>query len=511
MKKPNFYLTTTLPYVNADPHIGFGLEITAADVIVRYKKQTGHNVIFNTGTDEHGQKIYEKALENKQTPQEYTDYWAAKFENLKTLLDVDYTHFIRTTDKNHVEAAQKFWEIVDNNGYIYKKMYKIKYCVGCELEKQDSELVDNCCPLHPNKELELREEENYFFKFSEFQNQLLELYGEEGKDNKEGFVKPAGKLNEIRSFVKGGLKDFSISRLKEKMPWGVEVPTDKDHVMYVWFDALVNYISTLGWPNTEGEYKDFWPGVQIAGKDNLRQQSAMWQAMLLAADLPPSKQILINGFVSIDGQKMSKSLGNVISPQEMVDRYGTDGTRFLLMFLGPIGSDMDTSWEKLDTAFTAHLSNGIGNLCSRVAKMCEKTEYIHQIIDVNKPLMDIDLFREENNKPAEIVKLIDKFYTEFELSHALDLILKSSDLSRKFMDENIPLTVSEMDKYLSSKKPWALESAQARKVLKPLVDSIILMAVELKPFMPQTAETIINHFNQEKIIALKPLFPRLNK
>jgi methionyl-tRNA synthetase len=476
MKKPNFYITTTLPYVNAEPHIGFGLEITAADVIARYMRQSGHNVIFNTGTDEHGQKIYEKALDNKQTPQEYTDYWADKFSNLKTLLDVDYTHFIRTTDKHHVEAAQKFWEIVDQNGYIYKKMYKVKYCVGCELEKQDSELVKGRCHLHPNKELELREEENYFFKFSAFQDQLFELYGGEKEDN--DFVIPAGKLKEIKSFVKGGLKDFSISRLKEKMPWGVEVPTDSDHVMYVWFDALVNYISTLGWPNTEGEYKDFWPGVQIAGKDNLRQQSAMWQAMLLAANLPPSKQILINGFVSIDGQKMSKSLGNVISPQEMVDRYGTDGTRFLLMFLGPIGSDMDTSWEKLDTAFTAHLSNGIGNLCSRVAKMCEKAEL------------------SGNKETVEVSEVVGNELDKMNIKQSLEEIIRA---------------IGEADQYLSKEQPWTKSGDEQKVILNKSVAMIKQIATDLLPFMPKTAQSIVGHFSQEKIVALKPLFPRLQK
>lgn len=476
MKNSNFYITTTLPYVNAQPHIGFGLEITCADVIARYMKQTGHKVIFNTGTDEHGQKIYEKALENNQTPQQYVDHWAEKFSDLKDLLNVDYTHFIRTTDKNHIKAAQEFWKIVDQNGYIYKKMYKVKYCVGCELEKQDSELENGRCPLHPNKNLELREEENYFFKFSAFQTKLLKLYEE--KDSKGGFVKPEGKLNEIRSFVQGGLKDFSISRLKEKMPWGVEVPSDPEHVMYVWFDALVNYISTLGWPNTTGEYQNFWPGIQIAGKDNLRQQSAMWQAMLLAANLPPSKQILINGFVSIDGQKMSKSLGNVISPQEMVDRYGTDGTRFLLMFLGPISSDMDTSWEKLDTAFTAYLSNGLGNLCSRVAKMCEKAE--------------LSGHREE----VVISEAVSTQLNQMNIKEALEYILNS---------------ISETDGYLSNQRPWTKTGEEQIKILNQAIIKIKQIATDLLPFMPQTVNNIIEHFSKDNISALKPFFPRLSK
>lgn len=471
----NFYLTTTLPYVNAEPHIGFALEIVAGDVITRYQKDMlGKKVVFNTGTDEHGQKIYQKALENNQDPQEYVDFYATKFEDLKNLLDVDYTHFIRTTDEHHVATAQKFWKTCDKNGYIYKKEYKTKYCVGCELEKTDSELEDGKCPLHPTKELEIREEENYFFKFSEFEKPLLELY----EANHE-FVKPAGKMKEIKSFVEGGLQDFSISRLKEKMPWGIPVPGDNDHVMYVWFDALVNYISTLGWSSEdETEFKEFWPGVQVAGKDNLRQQSAMWQAMLLAAGVEPSKQILINGFISVGGQKMSKSLGNVISPKEMVDRYGTDSSRYLLMNLGPFGTDMDVTWEKLDTTYTANLANGIGNLCSRVAKLAEKTELTN---NTNNPEL------QENYKTA---------LENFDL-------LKALDYTKEIQDE--------LDQFLAKEQPWKQEQDQAHQTLLESISKIRLLALMLEPFMPTIAKTIGDHFSQEKISALKPLFPRLEK
>lgn len=343
MNSPHFYLTTTLPYVNAEPHIGFALEIVAADVICRFQRLQGKEVVFNTGTDEHGQKIFQKAVEAGLDPQTYCDQYAAKFSDLKKMLNLSYTHFIRTTDADHIAAAQEFWLRCQANGDIYKKQYQIKYCVGCELEKTDSELVDGHCPLHPNLELEVIEEENYFFTFSKYQEALLKLYQE-----KPDFVRPSGKQKEIASFVAQGLQDFSISRLKEKMPWGIDVPGDETQVMYVWFDALVNYISTLGWPDGQ-EFKDFWPGMQVAGKDNLRQQSAMWQAMLLSAGVAPSEQILINGFISVDGQKMSKSLGNVISPKQMVERYGQEAARFLLINLGPFGGDMDVSWEKFDT------------------------------------------------------------------------------------------------------------------------------------------------------------------
>jgi len=348
----NFYITTTLPYVNAKPHIGFASEIVYADVRARFEGLIGNEVVFNTGTDEHGAKILQNATDADVEPQKYVDEYAAKFDELKAMLNLSYTHFIRTTDAHHQKAAQELWRRVDANGYIYKKQYSVKYCVGCELEKTDSELEDGYCPLHPGKDLDFIEEENYFFKFSAFGDKLLKLY----KDNPE-FVVPKKRLNEISAFVERGLQDFSVSRVADKMSWGVPVPGDETQVMYVWFDALTNYISTLGWPEDIENFEKFWGtkeapnAIQIAGKDNLRQQSAMWQAMLMAADLPTSKQVFINGFIGVDGQKMSKSIGNVIAPSEMVERYGIDGTRYLLLTKGNFGEDNDISWEKLDAKY----------------------------------------------------------------------------------------------------------------------------------------------------------------
>jgi methionyl-tRNA synthetase len=468
-----FYLTTTLPYVNAVPHIGFALEIVAADVIARYQRDLGKNVIFNTGTDEHGQKIYQEALKAGKDPQIYTDEYVAKFEDLKNQLNLSYTHFIRTTNPDHKAAAQEFWRRCDKNGYIYKKDYEIKYCVGCELEKTESELVDDRCPLHPNQELEIRQEENYFFKFSKFQDRLLKLYQENPQ-----FVKPNSKMREITAFVEGGLQDFSISRLKAKMPWGVAIPNDDEHVMYVWFDALVNYISTLGWPDESdaGQYTQFWPGIQLAGKDNLRQQAAMWQAMLMAAGLPTSKQILINGFISVAGQKMSKSLGNVIAPTEMIARYGMDSTRYLLMNLGPFGADRDVTWEKLDTIYTAKLANGLGNLCSRVAKLCEKTDF--------------------TNTPS-VPKIAENYHLELDSFHLSTALAQTQALA------------AELDQYLADRKPWEVDGDEAKEILTQAVKKILIIAQMLMPFMPRTAEVISKSFNDKKIRALKPLFPRL--
>lgn len=472
MPDQNFYITTTLPYVNAEPHIGFGLEIVEADVIARYQRLSGKEVVFNTGTDEHGQKIYQQAIQAGKTPQEYCDEYAAKFADLKTQLNLSYSHFIRTTDAHHIAAAQEFWRLCNDRGYIDKKTYQTKYCVGCELEKTDSELVDGKCPLHPNKEIELREEENYFFKFSEFQEQLLALYTHQPE-----FVKPHSKYKEIVSFVKRGLQDFSISRLKEKMPWGIPVPDDDDQVMYVWFDALVNYISTLGWPTDGENFQKFWPGVQVAGKDNLRQQSAMWQAMLMAAGLPNSQQILINGFISVDGQKMSKSLGNVISPKELSEKYGVDAARYLLISLGTFNEDMDVSWEKFDVKYVADLQNGLGNLCSRIAKMCEKSS-----------------FHSEAKSEKEFTLEFSELMNKYELTQALNMVVN---------------LITAEDKYLSEHKPWEKNGDAQKEILQHSVETILLVSFHLQPFMPETAQKITEHFSQSSITAIAPLFPRL--
>ena len=336
MKK--FYITSTLPYVNSDPHLGFALEIIQTDVIARYRKLLGDEVVFNTGTDEHGLKIYRVALEKDQSPQEYVDEYSSRFAKLKDALNLSVTNFIRTTDLRHIKAAQEFWSRCLNNGDIYKKNYKTKYCVGCELEKTASDLVDGCCPIHPNLKIEEVEEENYFFKFSKYEKKLLKFY----KEN-PNFVIPDRRFNEIKRFVEKGLNDFSVSRLKSKMPWGVLVPGDQKHVMFVWFDALISYISTLGWPDDIDNFNTFWPGVQTAGKDNLRQQTAIWQAMLMSAGLPNSKQVLIHGFITVEGEKMSKTLGNVIDPFKLVDKYGVDPVRYFLLREIPSTEDGDFS------------------------------------------------------------------------------------------------------------------------------------------------------------------------
>ena len=474
-KNKKFYITTTLPYVNADPHIGFALEIIQADVLARYHKNLGEGVFFNTGVDEHGLKIYLKAQENNLDPQKYCDIYAAKFDNLKRTLNLSYNNFIRTTDKHHEKTAQYFWKKCYEAGDIYKKNYKIKYCVGCELEKTESELVDGRCPIHPNMELEIIEEENYFFKYSKYQTALLDFY----KKN-PNFVIPESKYNEIKGFTEKGLEDFSISRLKEKMPWGVPVPGDEEHVMYVWFDALVNYISTLGWPDDLENYSQWWPGVQIAGKDNLRQQAAMWQAMLMAAGLDNSKQILINGFITSQGQKISKSLGNVVNPIEYTDKYGTDAVRyFLLAKINPF-DDSDFTQERFEENYMNDLANGLGNLIARTMAMCDGLEI----------KIDEDKILKWEGRNDLITKALDGY----EFDKAMNII----------WDE-----VRQTNALINQKEIWKLSGRDKNFALEEIVLRIRNIGVSLQPFMPETAEKIMKIFGNKQVVKGEQLFPRL--
>ncbi|KKS33212.1 MAG: Methionine-tRNA ligase [Candidatus Amesbacteria bacterium GW2011_GWA2_42_12] len=468
-----FYVTTTIPYVNAEPHIGFALEIVQADVLARYHRLLGEDVFHNFGADEHGVKIYRKALEEHKDPQKYCDEYAAKFDALKEILDLNYTNFIRTTDPVHILAAQEFWGICKANGDIYKKNYPIKYCVGCELEKTDSELKDGKCEYHPNLEIERYEEENYFFRFSKYQDELLDLY-----DKHPDFVVPTSKFNEIKEFVKGGLEDFSVSRLKSKMPWGVDVPDDPGHVMYVWFDALVNYISALGWPKDLKKFKEFWPGIQTAGKDNLRQQTAIWQAMLMSANLPNTKQVFIHGFITVNGQKISKSLGNAISPVELVEKYGTEAVRYFLLAKLHSYEDGDFTYEKFEEAFNSNLANGLGNLVARIAKLCERANTQYSIL--NTQFVDF----------KDITKHLDQF--------RFDEALKE-----------IWGWISQLDQQIEKDQPWKLEGNDLEKVLVGYRENILRIATALQPFLPETAEKVLKQFGGTNVKSEAPLFPRI--
>jgi methionyl-tRNA synthetase len=486
MSKP-FYITTTLPYVNAEPHIGHAMEFVRADVIARYKKSLGYDVFFNTGTDEHGTKILEGAQKEGIDIQEYVDRNASRFKELFPKLGMmDDIHFIRTTDGKHVRAAQEMWKRCDANGYIYKKEYEAKYCVGCELYKTDSELVDGKCPIHPNREIEIIKEENYFFAFSKLENALKKLYEENPT-----LVIPDFRFNEIKAFVGRGLEDFSISRLKSKMPWGVPVPGDDEHVMYVWFDALTSYISTLGWPDEGGDFKYWKEGtpVQYCGKDNLRQQSAIWQAMLLAAGLPTTKNIVIDGFIISGGQKMSKSIGNVISPFDIIDMFKDvtdhpeDVLRFILLHEVPSFEDGDITVESIKTAYTAYLANGIGNLTNRIMKM--STAYGVTLSDEDKKIVAY----------GEGVR--DDMLDHFDVAKRLSEIM----LQANSLDEDIQLN--------EPFKKIKVDKENAEKDVYRVLFHLYGLALTLESFLPRTSAKILECIRENKMPE-KPLFNRLS-
>jgi methionyl-tRNA synthetase len=454
-EKPARYITTTLPYVNADPHIGFALELVQADTLARYWRLMGYEVFFNTGTDEHGQKIAEKADQSGQSRQEYVDHYAARFNDLKTALNLSNDHFVRTSSEAHKAAAQELWRRCAANGYIDKKVYSGLYCVGDEMFSRESDLVNGRCPNHPNQDPVEIEEENYYFKLSEFEDYLLEYF------SCTDSITPEWQRQWAIDFVKGGLGDLSISRPKSRVDWGVPVPGDEEHVMYVWFDALINYISCLDWPVEEGNFKTFWgegETLQMAGKDQVRFQSIIWQAMLKAADLPATDKIFYHGFITSGGQKMSKSIGNVISPYEMTERYGTDATRYLLLRHVHPTDDSDLTWEKLDEYYTANLVNGLGNLTARILKMSETH-------------LEVEDFEQLDPTTLEGPELLN-------FQQAMDHIWS---------------LIGRMDERITETEPFKLiktDPKAAKEILRELRRDLLHVGRLLLPCMPETSQLI---------------------
>lgn len=466
MKKNSFYITTTLPYVNAPLHIGHALELVRADAIARYKKLIGCDVYFNTGTDEHGIKIYEKAKEKGIKVQDFVDQGFETFKDqLKMFGITEEAHFVRTTDKHHIESAQYFWNLVKQNGFIYKKNYESKYCIGCESEKTNSELKNDECIEHPGVKVSIINEENYFFKYSAFGDKLLDFY-----EKNPNFVVPEFRLNEIKNFVKGGLQDFSISRLKEKMPWGIPVPGDDAQVMYVWFDALTNYISTLGWPENTEQFEKYWikgTPTQYCGKDNTRFQGAMWQAMLMAAGLPNSHQIIVDGFITGEGGiRMSKTLGNVIDPRDIVKEYGTDALRYFLLREISSFEDSPFTMERFKDAYNAGLANGLGNLTSRIMTMA---------VDNDIKISEIDLQRFDKSY-ISVEKL--EFLEKYQFNKAMD---------------SIWLLITESDGFIQSEQPFKLIKTDRKlgeESIKKLLSFLTYISIKLRPFLPETSKKI---------------------
>ncbi len=468
-----FYITTAIPYVNGRPHIGHALEYFQADTIRNYHKLLGEETLLLSGADENALKNVQTAEAEGIPTQELLDRNSKIFEESYAKLGVKLDVFERGSDPtHHFPGVQKLWELCNKSGDIYKKSYTGLYCVGCESFKTEKELVDGKCPEH-QKAPEKVTEENYFFKLSNYQDKLLRLI-----ENNELQIVPESKRNEIISFIKQGLEDFSISRSKERAKGvGVPVPNDDSQVMYVWFDALAIYITGIGYGIDQTMFEKWWPAnVHVIGKDINRFHTVYWPAMLLSAGLPTPKTVLVHGFVQSGGEKMSKSLGNVIDPFEISEKYGLEPFRYYMLSQIPTTDDGDFTLERFIEVYNADLANGLGNLVARVARLCEKVE--------------LDTLQKAN--------LSEEYKSDFEEYRFHELIA------------GIWGKLSEIDQEIEREQPWKVEDLnKLKQLLQNWVEKINQIALELKPFLPDTSEKIQNIFSESKVKPTSPLFPRI--
>lgn len=472
-----YYVTTSIPYVNADPHIGFAMELLYADVLARRARQAGKDVVFATGTDEHGGKIAEKAAEKGITPKAYADQISQRFSELGKLLNISNNRFIRTTDPGHEQRAQLIWKSLAKD--IYKGKYTGWYCTGDEAFFTEKEVKANngVCPNH-NRPYEKIEEENYFFKLSAYTSQIIKAI--EGDKLR---VVPTTRRNEILSVLKDGLDDISVSRPKEKIAWGIPVPGDTKQVMYVWFEALMNYITVLGYPEHD-DFKTYWPAdTQVIGKDIIRFHAAIWPAMLMSLGSALPKQLYVHGFITVDGQKMSKTLGNVLHPKEVVDKYGLDAFRYYCLRHIPAYEDGDFSWERMEAAYNNELANELGNAVQRTAAMIQKYQ-----------AGQIGQLPEAGHDIAEYETALDTC----RFDRALDEVWEQ---------------IRGLNQYIDEAKPWAIakenDADHLQEVLGYQVVSLLAIADLLLPFMPDTAAKIKAVFETGKVVLGKEtLFPK---
>lgn len=491
MKK--YFITTPLYYVNSVPHIGHAYTTIAADILSRYMKIKQRDVFFQTGTDEHGINIERIAISNGKEPKAWADEIVEVFKDMWKVLHIDYDYFIRTTDKEHERQVQLIFEKLIDKGDIYKGKYEGLYCSSCENFYDKTELIDEKCPIH-KKPIEKVSEDTYFFRLSNYQDALLDYY-----EKNPGFLSPSWRAAEIVNFVKGGLKDISVSRTKVR--WGIPVLRDPSHTIYVWFDALLNYITGPGY-RVDGDNKEFfevWPcDVHLIGKEIFRFHAVIWPAMLMALNLPLPRKVFAHGWWTVEGEKMSKSSGNIINPIDIVREYSSDVFRYFLFREVPFGQDGDFSKQSLKNRYNSELSNGLGNLFSRVLNMVRK--YIGNIMP-EKPYDSKIMVRFE-----EIEKEIDIFMENLEFSNALDKIW---------------LAISYMNKEIDEKKPWELAKSnnkyELERFLNDMVWGLRVVAKWIYPFMPQTSlkmsmylaigDTKEGLMKDERI---EPLFPRKN-
>ncbi len=473
MDKKTYYITTPIYYPSAKLHIGHSYTTVACDALARYKRMQGFDVMFLTGTDEHGQKIADKAAEAGVTPKEYVDNIVEGPGGVKDLwkrMDISLDRFIRTTDEYHMESCQKIFQRLHDQGDIYKSVYEGHYCKPCESFWTDSQLVDGKCP-DCGREVTHAQEEAYFFKTSKYADRLLKLY-----EDVPNFIQPESRKNEMVSFIKQGLQDTCVSRTSVK--WGIPVPFDPAHTMYVWVDALSNYITALGYENSRyDDYAKYWPAdIHMVGKEILRFHTILWPAMLMALDLPLPKRVFGHGWLLLEGGKMSKSKGNVVDPVVLCDRYTTDAIRYFLLREIPFGNDGVFSNEALIARINSDLANDLGNLLSRTVAMVEK--YFGGTLPTERAEgeFDAELTEVVKNMPAQVTKAMDDLL----LPQALAEIFKGIQRANKYIDETAP---------------WVLAKDEANRprlagVLYNLCETLRFAATLLQPFMPSTAPKI---------------------
>jgi methionyl-tRNA synthetase len=511
-----YYITTPIYYVNDVPHIGHAYTTIAADVLARWNKMHKKDVMFLTGTDEHGAKIVQAAEKKGQSPKDFCDFVSSEFRKAWTALDIEFNDFIRTTEPRHEAAVQRLLTKLNETGDIYKKKYEGMYCVQCEKFLMPGDLnEDLCCPDHKQKPV-THSEENYFFRLSKYQDKLLALLSDP-KHPQHITVLPQERRNEIIGKLKLGLEDISISRAK--LEWGIPLPFDASQTAYVWVDALINYISALGYAADDKKFKAYWPAdLHLVGKDILWFHSVIWPAMLLACGIELPKKIFAHGFFTIDKQKMSKTIGNVIRPEQMIERFGADASRYLTLSLFPFGSDGDISWTALTDKFNVDLANNIGNLLSRTVTMIGK--YFDFVIP------DVDGSKNPYApKVLEALKIMEgtaALYEECEFNRILEKIQNVVDLANELVETSAPWKMAK------EKNPGL------GSVLFPLLQLLGIVSVYLTPFMPKPAQRMWETIGQKdnatetalaglsdqsalkfptrnrKLEPPKPLFPRIN-
>ncbi len=474
MSKNSYYVTTPIYYVNDVPHIGHAYSTIIADMLARYKRLSGYDVLFLTGTDEHGQKVEKAARERGRTPQQHCDLMVGPFKDLWEKLDISYDDFIRTTQERHIMVVQAIFQKLFDRGDIYKGFYEGWYCIHEETFYPESQLAEGCCP-ECGRPVEWLREESYYFRSSKYQDQLLQYI----KDN-PGFIKPDFRRNEVVSFIEGGVQDTSVSRTTFK--WGIPVPFDPDHVIYVWFDALINYLTGVGFLQDEEKTAKFWPAdIHIIGKDIVRFHCVIWPMMLLSLGLPLPKQVLAHGFWMLGGAKMSKSTGVVVDPNRLIEEFGADSIRYFLLREIAVGLDGEFTQDALIRRLNGDLANDLGNLVHRTVAMMMK--YFDGEIPEAGGLGPLEVSLKE--EALGLQQVADEAINKTDIREALVQIWR---------------VIGRANKYIDEAAPWALaregQSEKLKTVMRTLLETIRVIAVLISPVMPETAEKIWDQLGQ---------------